>query len=56
MEKAVVIKFENSSPSAIPTKATIEMELVELPVAPAIDGLTYVLEVTDGVMSWVQKV
>lgn len=56
MKKAVVIKFENSTPSAIPTKAEIEMELVEVPVVPADDGLTYVLEVTDGVLSWVQKV
>jgi len=55
MKKNVTIEFENSSPSAIPTKATIQMELVEVPVVPADDGLAYVLEVTDGVLSWVLK-
>jgi len=52
MKKPVVIEFEASAGSAIPTKATVEMDLVELPdFAELPDGL-YQVTVVDGVATW----
>lgn len=51
MKKPVVIEFENSTPSAIPTKATIDIDLVEVPELPTVNG-TYNLTVLDGVYTW----
>jgi len=54
MKKSTVIRFENSTPSAIPTKAELEFDLVELPeFAELVDGV-YQVTVTDGVATWTE--
>ena len=52
MKKSTVIRFENSTPSAIPTKAELEFDLVELPEFAELDDGIYQVTVVDGVATW----
>ena len=52
MKKNVIIEFEASKGSAIPTNAEIDIELVELPDFVELADGVYLVTITDGVASW----